>query len=63
MKQGDGDETYADDGRIIGDCRRLVLLGRFFYSQVLDICATEYDVLVYLIRWRDIFLGPSLGSV
>ena len=53
-------ETYSKNRRIVGDSRRLLVLGRrraFFNPQVLDICAAKDDVLVELLRRRDELVG------
>lgn len=48
--------TYSEDGRVVGHLRRLVLLGggSFLDPQVLDIAASEDDVLVDLLRGLDL---------
>ena len=57
--------TYTNDGRIIRHSRWLVLLrGRaFFNPQVLDIGATEHDVLVELDRRGDLLVGVALAAL
>jgi len=49
--------TYTEDSGIIGHLRglgRLVLLGRLDNGQVLDIAATEHNVVVDLVIGRDL---------
>ena len=60
--------TYADNGRIVGDGRRLVLLDpwAFFDPQVFHIAASKDNVFVDLVCWGDLLLGlplPPLGAI
>ncbi len=61
--------TYSKNCRIVGNSRRLLVLGRrgaFLDPQVLDICAAEDDVLVELLGRRDELVGvvfAMLGAV
>jgi hypothetical protein len=59
-----GGETYAHDGGIVRDDRRLVLLGRcgFFNAQILHITATEDDIFVDLVGWEDLLLGVATSA-
>jgi len=60
--------SSTEDRRVIRHCGRLLLLGgrrAFFNPQVLDICATEDDILIELLRGRDKLLRvrfPMLGA-
>lgn len=52
--------TYTKNRGIIRNCRWLFLFywrWPLFDPQVLDICATEDNVLVELVRWRNKFVG------
>lgn len=62
--------TYSDNRRIIWYLRRLVLLGRPQYGQVLDIAPFEDDIFVDIIRTRHLFrriaataLGPKRANI
>lgn len=67
-KKAPGAETYPDNGRVTGNGRRVVLLGRgtLLNSQVLDIASPEDDELVdligrgYLLVWIPL---PALGTI
>jgi hypothetical protein len=56
--------TYTEDGGVIGDLRRLglVLLGRLDNGQVLDIAATEDNVVVDLVIGRDLVVGVAAAA-
>jgi hypothetical protein len=58
--------TYTKNRGVIGHRRRFLLLGRgraFFNPQVLDICASEDDVLVDLVgRGDELADFPVLGA-
>lgn len=57
--------TYAEDGRVIGDSRPLILLSRnrsFFDAQVLHIATTKHNILVDLVRRCNLFLWILLAS-
>jgi len=61
-----GPRASSEDRRIVGDSRRLLVLGRrgaFFNPQVLDICAAEDDVLVELLGRRDELVGIVLAML
>ncbi len=68
IAMGGHEVTYSDNGRVVGDPGRLVLLGarRSFDSEIFYIGASEDDVLVDLIGRRDLLLEaplPALGAV
>lgn len=56
--------TYSDDGRVIRNSWRLVLLdaGVLLDSQVLDIASTEDNVLVNLVRRRNFFIRSTFTA-
>lgn len=60
--------TYSDNGRVIGDLGRIGLVrgaGRLLDSQILHIAATEDNIIVDLVRRRDLLIGrgfPAFGA-
>lgn len=56
--------THADDSRVFGHCRRVVLLdaGSILNSQVLHVAATEYDILVDLVGRRNLLFGTAFAA-
>lgn len=59
--QGGRGPTYSKDGRVIWHLR-LALLWRLNNGQVLDIAATEDNVVVDLVIWRYLFVGVAASA-
>lgn len=58
-------QTYTDNGRVVRNRRGLVLFGSTWAlldPQVLDIATTEDDVLIDLVRSRNLFFRVALSA-
>lgn len=60
-----GGRTYANNGRVIGHGRGLVLLDArmFLDAKILHVAASEDDILVDLIRGADLLFGTAFSPL